>query len=69
MKTFRLVAWLVMAMVVCQSCVTTPSKRSVVKKKKLIAPTTESYALMEEWDRVDPQVLKRGNKARGLSEY
>lgn len=69
MKTFRLVAWLVMAMVVGQSCVTTPSKRSVVKKKKFIAPTTESYALMEEWDRVDPQVLKRGNKARGLSEY
>ena len=69
MKTFRLLGVLALAMLIFQSCVTTPAKRHVVKKKKIPAQTHESYALMEDWDSVDPQLLKRGNKARGLSEY
>jgi len=69
MKNFRLFFAALLAICVCQSCVTLPAKRSVAKKKKTPAPTSESYALMEDWDKVDPEVLKRGNKARGLSEY
>jgi hypothetical protein len=69
MKTFRLFFAVTLTALLCQSCVTVQSKRSVAKKKKIPAQTSESYALMEDWDKVDPEVLKRGNKARGLSEY
>jgi PBP1b-binding outer membrane lipoprotein LpoB len=70
MKTQSVLSLMLLAFIMCQSCATTSTKRSVVKKKKVQAkPLVESYALMEDWEKVDKELLKRGNRARGLSEY
>jgi hypothetical protein len=52
-----------------QGCMTTSARKAVVKKKPAILKPNESYALMDDSSNIDVEILKRGNRARGLSEY
>lgn len=52
-----------------QGCASTGHKSAASKKRKIPPKVTESYALMENFDHIDLEILRRGNKARGLSEY
>jgi len=69
MKTIRVLGLLLFSFLVCQSCSTTSQKRTIAKRNKVSVKNIESYALMEDWEKLDKEVLKRGNRARGLSEY
>ncbi len=53
----------------CQGCASTGHKTVSSKKRKMPPKVTESYALMEDFEPIDLEILRRGNKARGLSEY
>jgi hypothetical protein len=52
-----------------QGCASTGHKTATSKKRKMPPKVTESYALMEDFEQIDLEILRRGNKARGLSEY
>ena len=69
MKNFRVFGALIVAAMLAQGCAST-SARKMSSKKKLMPPKLkESYALMEDTENVDLDILRRGNKVRGLSEY
>jgi len=67
MRIVRLLAVFAAAVLVT-GCATTAVKRTV-SKKKIPSQVKESYALVEDSEELDREILKRGNKARGLSEY
>jgi hypothetical protein len=52
-----------------QGCMTTSARKDVAKKKPVMHKSHESYALMDDGANIDVEILKRGNRARGLSEY
>ena len=52
-----------------QGCKTTSRTVSIAKKPKMPPKITESFVLMDESEEIDREILRRGNKARGLSEY
>lgn len=59
----------VLLMFFAQSCKTTSRTVSTAKKPKMPPKITESFVLMDESEEIDREILRRGNKARGLSEY
>lgn len=52
-----------------QGCATTKQRNLSSKKKRMPPSQNHSYALMEEDVKIDAEILRRGNKARGMSEY
>jgi hypothetical protein len=69
MKRYRVFGAIILASMLAQGCAST-SVRKMSSKRKLMPPKSkESYALMEDEETVDLEILRRGNKVRGLSEY
>jgi hypothetical protein len=57
---------------VVQGCATAPataSKKVSQKQKIMIPRMTQSFALMDDSMVADPEISRRGKKARGTSEY
>lgn len=69
MKLSRPLLAAVLVMFFAQSCKTTSRTVSSKKKPKMPPKVTESFVLMDESEVIDREILRRGNKARGLSEY
>ena len=69
MRSFNPLIVATMLAFLCQGCASTGSKTANNKKRKMPPKVTESYALMEDFETVDLEILRRGNRARGLSEY
>jgi|NOAtaT_5_FD_contig_61_742977_length_307_multi_1_in_0_out_0_1 hypothetical protein len=69
MRTFRPLIVATLLGFLGQGCASTGQKTGNNKKRKMPPKVTESYALMDDFEKVDLEILRRGNKARGLSEY
>lgn len=69
MSYLRSVWIAVVLAVLAQGCATTKSSKAVAKKKTVPPKQNQSFALMEDDIKIDAEILRRGNKARGLSEY
>ncbi len=69
MRTINPLIVATMLAFLCQGCASTGPKTANSKKRKMPPKVTESYALMEDFEKIDLEILRRGNKARGLSEY
>ena len=69
MKRFRVFGAIILAAMLAQGCASTSTKKMSSKKKLMPPKSKESYALMEDAETVDLDILRRGNKVRGLSEY
>ena len=69
LKRFFVFSLLMAFAATTQSCKTTGSHKVAGKTKPIPHRQNESFALMDESASVDPDILKRGNKVRGLSEY
>ena len=69
MKNFRVFGALIVAAMLAQGCASTGTKKITSKKKLMPPKLNESYALMDDTEKVDLEILRRGNKVRGLSEY
>lgn len=68
MKKLHLISAILIAAIMSQGCASTKA-RKVSKNKLKIPRPAQSYALMDEEIRTDPEVVRRGNKARGTDEY
>jgi hypothetical protein len=69
MKCLRPIGVALFVALVAQGCATTKTSRMSAKKKATPPKQNQSYALMEDDVKIDPEILLRGNKTRGLSEY
>ena len=69
MKSLRVFGAIILASMLAQGCASTSVKKMSSKKKLMPPKSKESYALMEDTENVDLDILRRGNKVRGLSEY
>lgn len=70
MKRFRYLGVAILLALMAQGCATTKTVK-VAKRKQPISPPSqrESYALVTDDFSLDSDIIRRGNKVRGLSEY
>jgi hypothetical protein len=70
MKVLSGRACLLLAVLLLQGCMTSGGKKVASKKHQAPAQKLkENYALMDDSSAVDYDIIRRGNKARGLDEY
>jgi hypothetical protein len=69
LKSLLCVCVLMFLALSAQGCKTVGARHEVAKKTVAIPKMSESFALIEDSTNLDAEVLKRGNRTRGLSEY
>ncbi len=71
MKMLRRLGLALLLAATAQGCATVGGKKIAAKKKPMPSAqiVRENYALMDDSVAVDSEIVARGNKARGISDY